>query len=171
VRHRPQGGVVDDPAAVPGDRLPGPQLAGEAQPFEHAPDAFLEGDAAGHEFGADIGHVAGDADPEDETPFADLVQGRDAVRQDDRVAQRGQQDRGAEFGAPRTRGDRGQEGQRLVPGARQDRIADPDRIVAKILGPLGQRQQGRHFGAAFHDLFAGRQQVSDARRHGRLLWW
>ena len=45
----PQGGVADVPATVPGDRLPGPQLAAEAQPFQHAPDAFLERHAAGRQ--------------------------------------------------------------------------------------------------------------------------
>ena len=34
--------------------------------FQHAPDPLLERYAAGHELGADVWHVAGDADPEDE---------------------------------------------------------------------------------------------------------
>ena len=38
----------------------------QAQSFEHAPDALLERHAAGDELGADVRHVAGDADPEDE---------------------------------------------------------------------------------------------------------
>ena len=62
---------------------------------------------------------------------------------------------------------RRQQGQRLVPRPGRDRIADPDRIVAERLGAFGQRQQRRRLGAAFHDLLAGRQQVSDAHGHAR----
>src|SRR5207247_5746291 len=72
VRRRAERGLLHDPAAVPVDRLAGPQLARQAQPFEHAADALLERHATGGEFGADVRHVAGDADAEDEAALADL---------------------------------------------------------------------------------------------------
>ena len=57
------------------------------------------------EFGADVGNVAGDADAEDDPALADLVEGRDLMGQQHRVAQRRQQHRGAELDAPRPRRD------------------------------------------------------------------
>src|SRR3546814_10605034 len=46
---------------------------------------------------ADVLHVGGDADAEDDAAFRYLVEGRDLMRQHHRVAQRRQQHRGAQF--------------------------------------------------------------------------
>ena len=172
MRHRAERRLLHDPAAVPRDRLAGPQLAAEPQPFEHASDALFERHAAGDELGADVRHVAGDADAEDEAAFADLVQGRDAVRQHDRVAQRRQQHRGAELDALV----RAATADSRVSGSCRGRasIESPTQIeiVAEQFGAFGQREQRRRLGAALHDPLAGRQQISDAHGHdpGLPLW-
>src|SRR3954466_15011126 len=129
VRHRAERRLLDNPSAVPRNRLAGPQLAAEPQPFEHASDALFEWHAAGDELGADVRPVAGDANAENEAAFADLVQSRDAVRQHDWVAQYRQQHRGAQLDATGARGNVQWHGQRLVPRPGEDPIADPPRTL------------------------------------------
>ena len=90
------------------------------------------------------------------------------VREHDGVTQRREQDGGAERDAPGARGDAGQQGDRLVARPREQRIADPHRIVAQGFGALGQRQQRRRPRPALHDALARRQQVSYARADGVL---
>jgi len=81
---------------------------------------------------------------------------RDLLREHDRVAQGRQQHRRPQERAARARAGRGEQGQRIVPRPGQQRVADPDRIVALTLGPFGKREERRRLGAAFHHLFAGR---------------
>ena len=79
---------LDRPASFPIDRLAGPQGARQPQPLHHPPDAPLERHPGGGKFGADVGDVGGDAGAEHEPAFADPVEGRELMRQHDRVAQR-----------------------------------------------------------------------------------
>jgi hypothetical protein len=138
VRRRRQHALLDRPAALPVDRLAAPQRAGQRQAFHHAADAFLERHAGGFELGADVGDIGGDADAENQPALRDLVDRRHLVREQHRVAQCWQEHRGAELDASRARRSSRKQGERIVPRPRQQRIADPDRIVAQALGPLGQ---------------------------------
>ena len=73
----PSTAPLDRPAARPSRPACRSTARGRAAALEHAADALLERHAAGDELGADVRHVAGDADAEDEAAFADLVERRD----------------------------------------------------------------------------------------------
>ena len=166
--------ALDLPASVPRHRLAGPQRAAQLHAFEQPPDALLERHARGHELGADVGNVGGDADAQDHAPLRDLVERGDLLRQHDGIAQGRQQHRGAELDARHAGGHGREQGQRIVPRPRQQRIADPDRVEPEARRAFGQLQQGHRLRPPRHGLLAGRQQVSNARRHGgppgRFLW-
>ena len=140
---RAQHAALHRPAALPVDRLSGPQGAGQPQAFHHAADAAFERHARRGEFRPDIGHVAGDARPEDKPSLADLIERGELMRQHDRVAQCRQKDRGAERHLSGARRHRGQQGQRIVARPRQQRIPDPHRIEAQSLGARRELQQRR----------------------------
>ena len=159
------GCVPHLPASVPGDGFAAPQGAAQPQAFHHTAEAFFPGHAAGFELGADVGNVTGDADAEDDASIGYLVQRGDLVRQQHGVAQRRQQYGGAEFHPAGTAGDGGQQRDCVVAWPGGDGIADPDAVVTQALRPFRQRQQRRRFRPPFHDAFARRQQVSNARRH------
>ena len=166
VWHGPERALLHRPAALPVDRFAGPEGAAKAQAFQHATDALLERDARGFELVADVRHVRGDADAEDDAALGNLVQRRDLVRQYHRVAQRRKEYRRAEFDPFRPAGDACEQGDRLVPRPGEEGVAHPDRIVAESLGALGQRQQRCRRRMSLHDALAGRQKVTDARGHG-----
>jgi len=162
---RTEHSAFDPPAPVPVDRLPGPQGAGEPQPLHHAADPSLKRHARRDEFRADIRHVAGDAGAKHQPALADLVEGGELVRQHDRIAQCRQKHRGPELHLLRPCGRCGEQGQRVVPWPRQERVTDPHRVEAEPLRPRGEVEQRAGFWAALHDPLPCRQQVSYARRH------
>ena len=165
VRRRSQGTVGDLPATVPVHRIAGPEGLAESKPFHHSADPLLERHAGRLELGSDVGHIGGDADAHDEAPLADLIQSRDQMRQDHRVAQGRQQDRRPQLDPGHPPGNAGQQGQGFVPRPRQQGIANPDRIEPGAFRPFRKRQQGRGVGFSLHDLLAGRQQVSQLYGH------
>jgi len=95
-RRRAEHALLHVPAAVPIDGLSHPQRFAEAQPFHHRADALVPRHARGAEFGADVGDVARDANAEDDAACAHLIQRGDLMCQKHGIAQRRQQDRGAE---------------------------------------------------------------------------
>src|SRR6185312_3338624 len=153
--------LLHAPELAPVDRLAGPQRLAQPDRLVHAADPLLERHAHCLELEPDRRHVGGDADAQDQPALGDAVDRRHLVRQQHGIAQGWQQHRGAELGLPRARGDGGQERQRIVARPRRHRIADPDRIVAQLLGRLGQRQQRAGLVMVLHDALARRQQVSE----------
>src|SRR3546814_3656960 len=63
------------------------------------------------------------------------------MRQHHRVAQRRQEHRGAQLDPLRASRHAGEQRDRLVPRAGEERVPHTDRVVAERLGPLGQRNQ------------------------------
>jgi hypothetical protein len=150
---------------LPIDRVPGPQGARQPQALHHAPDTGFERYTRRREFRPDVGHVAGDARPEDEPSVADLVERGELMRQHHRIAQGRQKDGGAERRFSRPCRHRGQQSERIMARPGEQRIPDPHRIEAQSLGARRELQQRRGLRPAFHDPLAGRQQVSDLWRH------
>jgi hypothetical protein len=146
MRCRAKRAALDLPAAIPVHRLAGPQGPAERQAFDHPADTLVEWHAGGLELGADVRQVGGNADPQDQPALGDAVERRDLLREDDGIAERRQQHRGAELDLAGARRHRGQQGQRVVPRPGEQGIAHPDGVEAQCLGALGQRQQGGGLG-------------------------
>src|SRR5262245_33047162 len=91
VRDRSDRRALELPAAIPTDRLSGPEGAAQPHAFENPPDPLFERYAGGGEFGVDAGEIRTDADAEDQPPLADLVEGRRLMRELHRVSQGRQQ--------------------------------------------------------------------------------
>jgi hypothetical protein len=69
-------------------RLARPQSAAQLQSLDHAPNLFLPGHVGGGEFRSDVRIILGNADPEDDPSLADLIEGRNLLSHQNRVAQR-----------------------------------------------------------------------------------
>jgi hypothetical protein len=82
----------------------------------------------------------------------------------------GQQDGGAEAHPPGARGDGGEEGQRLVPRPRGERVADPHGVEAGGLRALGHGQHRGCLRATGHDRLASGEQDAELDRHERASW-
>jgi hypothetical protein len=105
------------------------------------PSRYSRGTPAGGEFGAEVGSVRGEADTQDQSPLADLIQCRDLVREQYRITQRWQQYGGAKFDPWDAPGHPGEQYQRFVAWAGKQGISNPDRGIAQRSSTLRQRQQ------------------------------
>ena len=74
-------------------------------------------------------------DAYDDPTFGKAVESGDGVRQRERVPEQWQQDRGTECDTRRCAGNGGEQGQRLAARTREQRIADPHRVVPGLFCP------------------------------------
>jgi hypothetical protein len=108
-----------------------PQRAAGPHQVHEAPHARLEGDARARELHPGGRVVDADAGADHEAPTRERIQRGQALRQQNGCLQRRQDHGRAELHAPGARRHRGQQRQWLVPRARQDRLAGPDRVEAE----------------------------------------
>src|SRR5581483_835169 len=119
----------------------GQQAGEDLQVAVHDPAALFEVDA----HGAELAGVPADGRAEDEAALRDVVEATDLLGQHGRVAQRQDQDAGAELDPAGAHGDRREDRQRVDDregrlDAQDDVVPGPQRLVAELLGALGVGQ-------------------------------
>jgi hypothetical protein len=136
--------------------LTSPQRPSKPHSLKQPSDALLERHTGGCEFRADVWHIRGYADTENQSAFCNLIERCNLMRENNGIAERREQNSGPDVDPWHAACYRGEQCQRFMARASQQGIAHPEGVKSQALGTHCQFQQWCGLRLPDQDLFSCR---------------